>query len=371
MLDLLLNTWKLRLPSLNRELIPVIDAPSEVRQGSWFDLALLKLARGKKHFPSRSRFLIPTACFFMILSGVPLTAQWHSGAPWKSPIASSRTIEVGGAEIQIDLAPGPLDLKPDDITRWITHAAQAVTTYYLKFPVSRARVLVVPVPAEHGVLQGTTWGDVGGSPAFTRMRVGEHTTERELSDDWTMTHELIHIAFPSLADEHDWLEEGLATYVEPIARVQAGFLPPAKVWGDMVADMPKGEAGSNDRGLDRTHTWASTYWGGALFCLKADVMIRQQTGNKKGLQEALRGIVAAGGTIDQDWPITKALAAGDEATGTTVLMDLYKQMGMASSPVDLTGLWSQLGVSVKAGQVSFDDRAPLAAIRRSITTVPR
>jgi hypothetical protein len=44
-----------------------------------------------------------------------------------------------------------------------------------------------------------------------------------------MTHELVHMAIASLADEHHWLEEGLATYVEPIARAQDGQLPAAKV----------------------------------------------------------------------------------------------------------------------------------------------
>ena len=55
----------------------------------------------------------------------------------------------------------------------------------------------------------------------------------------------------------------------------------------------------NDRGLDRTRTWGRTYWGGALFCLMADVEIRKQTGNRVGLQDALRTILSAGGSIDK------------------------------------------------------------------------
>jgi len=31
------------------------------------------------------------------------------------------------------------------------------------------------------------------------------------------------------------------------------------------------------------------YWGGALFCLQADLEVRKRTGNAKGLQDALRG----------------------------------------------------------------------------------
>jgi len=69
-----------------------------------------------------------------------------------------------------------------------------------KFPVARARVPVVPIADERGVLTGTTWGDVDGFPAFTRMRLGQHTTEQTLASDWTMTHEFVHTALPSLSE---------------------------------------------------------------------------------------------------------------------------------------------------------------------------
>jgi hypothetical protein len=218
------------------------------------------------------------------------------------------------------------------------------------------------------VLTGTTWGDVGGYPAFTRMRLGQHTTKEDLEDDWTMTHELVHVGFPTLDDKHHWLEEGLATYIEPIARVEIGTLSPERIWGDMHRDMRKGEPGTADTGLDATHTWASTYWGGALFCMVADVKIRKETGNRKGLQDALRAIVAAGGTIDHDWPIEKALAVGDKATGTAILTTLYADMGKKSEAVDLDDLWKQLGVRIDNGKLVLDGTAALAGIRERITS---
>jgi hypothetical protein len=287
-------------------------------------------------------------------------------SPWTHEVVSSQVLQVGGATLQLDFAAGALDLPHDQVVHWVETAARAVSTYYGRFPVAKARILVVPVPGRRDVLGGTTWGHVGGFPAFTRIELGEHTQQQDLADDWRMTHELVHMAFPSVADEHHWLEEGIATYVEPIARVQIGTLTQAKVWGDMMRDMPNGEPSSSSTGLDWSHTWESTYWGGALFCLVADVRIRQLTGNRKGLQDALRGIVAARGTIDQEWPIDRALAAGDAATGTTVLHDLYKQMGQARMQVDLDALWSELGVGLRQGQVTLDERAPKAATREAI-----
>src|SRR5205823_3324428 len=247
---------------------------------------------------------------------------------------------------------------------WITRAAVAVSTYYGRFPMSHPHVRVVRVEGENGVFRGTTFGENGG---FTRIPLGEHTTEAELKDDWTMTHEFVHLAFPDMPKQHHWIEEGLATYVEPVARVQAGQLKPARVWRDMIRDMPKGEPDEDDRGLDYTHTWARTYWGGALYCLRADVGIRQATGNRKGLQHALRAIIAAGGTLEKEnWTLDRALRIGDQATGTKVLEQLYDEMKAKPVQVDLPRIWSELGVSADNRGVTFNNHAKWAATRLSI-----
>ena len=293
-------------------------------------------------------------------------ARWFYGfQPWRETVVDSKNIAVGGASLRVDFGAGDSDLSHDAIALWVKRAAEAVAHYYGRFPVLSMRVLVMPSGGS-GVHNGTTWGNVGGSPAFTRIRVGEHTTADQLQDDWMMTHELLHTGLPSLPDENHWLEEGTAVYVEPIARVQAGQLSEELVWRDMIRDMPQGEPRVGEAGLDRTRTWGRTYWGGAGFCLLADVEIRKQTQNRKGLQDALRGIVGAGGTIAHDWEIVPTLQAGDNATGTKVLIQLYDRMHDNAVPIDFDGLWKQLGVVESNGSISFNAKAPLADIRQAI-----
>lgn len=106
-----------------------------------------------------------------------------------------------------------------------------------------------------------------------------------------------------------------------MARYQSDLLTKKQVWWGMVDGMPNGEPGSSDLGLDNTHTWGRTYWGGALFCMIADIRIRQQTKNVFGLQDALAAIVQADGSIEDEWPIERVLAVADKKTGTTVLGD--------------------------------------------------
>lgn len=250
-----------------------------------------------------------------------------------------------------------------DLLDWIKAAADAVAGYYGHFPVPHLTLLVTTGYGS-GVRRGMTYGTNGG---LIRISVGQDTTADELKDDWVLTHEMTHLAFPDMPDEQHWLEEGLATYIEPVARAQAGQLPVDAVWRQFIRDMPKGQPGYGDAGLDHTPTWGRTYWGGAMFCLLADVRIRERTHNRKGLQDALRAIVDHGGTIAQNWDISKALAIGDQDTGTRVLQELYGEMRDKPAPVDLDQLWTKLGLSLKGREVIFNDQAAEAAIRRAVT----
>jgi hypothetical protein len=258
----------------------------------------------------------------------------------------------------------PTVAKIQDLNGWVQRAGEAVCTYYGKFPVARL-TMDVHLRGGAGVHAGTTYPEDGG---YINISVGSETTPAQLDNDWMLTHEMIHLAFPSMSRRHHWIEEGISVYVEPIARVQAGQLTTERMWSDVIRDMWQGEPASGDRGLDNTHTWGRTYWGGAIFCLEADLRIRKQTKNKKGLQDALRGILNAGGNITQDWEIERALAVGDKATGTTVLTDLYNEMRDQSSEVDLSALWKQMGMQrLPDGSVRFDGSTSMAAEREAIT----
>jgi len=298
--------------------------------------------------------------FVVLLSLITTAGSFGARAP-----QMTSTLIVGGSHIDITVDDGKLNVPQADVTAWVQAAAESVTAYYGHFPVPHLTVRIMPYSG-HGVGHGMTFGMRGG---FIKIGLGSDTTKAELMNDWMMTHEMIHLAFPSVADEHHWIEEGISTYVEPIARIRASHMREEQMWADLIRDMPKGQPQAGDEGLDRTHTWGRTYWGGALFCFDADVEIRRQTHNKKGLQDALRGILDAGGNITNDWELTKALKIGDQATGTSVLSDLYNQMKDKPVSVDLQEKWKQLGIEWNGSTVHLRDDAPEAAIRRAITGV--
>jgi hypothetical protein len=300
------------------------------------------------------------------VAGVADTYEGRSGGGFDLPYAAFGRIrrqQLAQGHVEVAFFPGVLRDEPAVIA-WVERSAKLVEAFYGGFPIPRVLVLVQLTPGTSRVGFGTTMGSSG---AAIEVPVGENVTPEALRDDWMLVHEMVHTALPDLTRKHHWLEEGLATYIEPLARVHAGLVTPEQMWRDWVIGMPQGQPAAGDEGLDRTRTWGRTYWGGALFCLAADVEIRERTGNKRSLVDAVRAIVAHGGNISVSWPIEQVLEVGDAATGVPVLRETYARMATHPEAVDLARLWSRLGVRLERGKVTYDDEAPLAAIRRSMT----
>lgn len=276
--------------------------------------------------------------------------------------SGSSDITVGDTTVQIEVDRGAFRGGGDLIEGWIRRCAGIVAGYYGHFPAARLTVRVI---AEDG--DGVHGGKSFANPAaFIQVRLGRDVSEAQLLADWVLVHEMAHLALPDTGERHAWLSEGLATYVEGVARVQAGNRSEADVWAEEIRQMPRGLPEPGDGGLDHTHTWGRTYWGGAMFCLLADVEIHRQSHNRLGLQDALRAIAKESGGLAADWPIERVLRTGDRAVGTTTLEDLYARMKDTPVTPDLMSLWRELGIQPEDSSVRLSDSAPLAQVRRAI-----
>jgi hypothetical protein len=288
------------------------------------------------------------------LADAPYSAfgSWHT-----------RTVTVAGQTIAVGIAPGERAMDDDALAGWVRTSAQPLAAYFGRL--AAARPLVLVAPADGSSIDGET---LGGGGVSVLLRVGRAVTEKMARDSWVATHELVHANLPSFGYPHNWFEEGVATYVEPVARVRVGALSPDAMWSDLVVNLPSGLPEAGDQGLEKTHTWGRTYWGGALFCLMADIAIRERTRGGRSFVDALRAIEGMGQGAAVQVDLGRALATGDAATGTNVLQELYRGLATAPGTVDLDAQWRALGVARGPdGKVAYDDGAPLAWIRRAIT----
>jgi predicted metalloprotease with PDZ domain len=244
---------------------------------------------------------------------------------------------------------------------WVRRAAVAVTNYLGRYPV---KTLYIGIHAGDGqpVSGGVTYG-----ASRIDVRLGPDAQAQDLRRDWILTHEMFHLAFPTLQRRYLWMMEGLSDYLEPVARARAGQLTARDVWREFVEGLPQGLPAADDQGLDNSSSRERIYWGGNLFWLLADVQIRVRTGNRHSVDDAIRAILKAGGNGGASWSIERIIRVGDKATGTTVLKELYTELGLHRGDIRLDSLWQALGVVYRRGAVRFDDSAPWAAFRAAIT----
>jgi hypothetical protein len=291
------------------------------------------------------------------------------GAPGHATAAGNRCVDP--AAVALVVRGSTLCAVIDDpaqsiralVREWIERSANIVAGYYARFPAPQLSLRIHVTPGG-GVRGGRTTNDSG---LMIQVSMGRDVTREDLAADWVLVHEMVHLALPEIGRRHDWLAEGLATYVEGVARAQFGNRDVADVWSEYRRSMALGLPHAGEGGMDETPTWGRIYWGGALYCLQADIALRTQTGNQFGLQTALRAILGETGGYRAERDIGEVLRIGDAATGTRALQDLYQQSRTTPLSPDLELLWIRLGIPNDPKAQPFDDHAPLAAVRIAIT----
>jgi hypothetical protein len=343
----------------------VVESPPSV----W----LLRPAEAPAGSPFRFHVTSPPGEAFatgvFAVAGAADTYEGRTVEPFDLPYAAfgpMRRVQYAKGQLEVAyLSPGPFKDEAA-VATWLERSADVVAAYYGRPPVPRLLVLLRSTGGSR-IGFGSTMGMSG---AAIDMQIGQDITAATMKDDWVLVHEMIHTALPDVTRQHHWLEEGLATYVESLARSRAGLVTAERVWRDWMDGMPKGQPAAGDQGLDRTHTWGRTYWGGALFCFAADIEIRTRTDNKRSLDDALRAVLAEGGNIAVSWPVERVLEVGDRATGVPVLRELYDRMAPRAEKVDLDAMWKKLGIARQGDKLVFDDQAPLAKLRLAMTAPP-
>jgi hypothetical protein len=303
------------------------------------------------------------AAVFLVLAASGAAVSATAGSPCP---AGAAALEIRGSTLCLSMDDSRPAAEKRALEAWVERSGRIVADYYGQFPARLVMLRIESTPGG-GVHGGRTTREPG---LLIQISVGRGVTPAELAADWVLVHEMVHLALPELGHGHDWLAEGLATYVEGIARAQFGNRDIRDVWAEYRHSMPMGLPRAGEGGMDQTPTWGRTYWGGALYCLRADVAIREQTANRLGLQTALRAILRQTGGYAALRGIDEVLRMGDLATGTRVLQDLYGQIKTTAQTPDLELLWTRLGVPTDPKSDPFDDAAPLAPIRIAITSGP-
>src|SRR5205823_14936557 len=121
------------------------------------------------------------------------------------------SFEVGGGSIDVKLDSDLSQSAQDNLMNWVHTAANSVVAYYGRFPLARTYLNIRSFDGR-GVHNGHTFGLHNGG--LIRISVGTQTTPEEFKKDWMMTHEMVHLTFPSVrSEEHTSELQSLAYLV--------------------------------------------------------------------------------------------------------------------------------------------------------------
>ena len=330
-----------------------------------------------------------------IRAQVPAGLQFQAGLPrvgdaWRLagvPVRFAGYTVLGRLSLQDIAVPAPGSLRPGaarsegvihlaileglteanraDIAEWVRRTAMAEANYWDGFTAKQMLLTLVPVAGRGGIGYGRT---ESGGGVTVMVEVGTNVTAQRLYNEWVLVHELIHTGMPYLMGRATWFMEGAATYVEPVIRARAGWKSEDEVWHEWIEQMPQGVS-VFATGLSSA-SGRQNYWGGAVFMLLADLGLRRATSGAMGLEDCLKGALAAGLNGPERMGLDEYAEVCDRVTGTKVVSALLEKHFDHSAPVDLNALWKDLGVSLEGGRIVYNDAAPLAQWRKMIVMGP-
>lgn len=106
---------------------------------------------------------------------------------------------------------------------------------------------------------------------------------KKFVDDWTVYHELAHMALPYLGSEYRWFSEGFASFMQYQIMAKAGVLKgkidqryQAKVSPHLRWFNSDLTAASIAKRLMDNSQYPAAYWGGAYFFIYADQLLKKK-----------------------------------------------------------------------------------------------
>ncbi len=302
----------------------------------------------------------------------------HTPYSWSATVAFGdfevTKISVDNMTLRVAMLDGDRPYDRDKMLRWLHAALENVRGAYGKLPRQEPQVVIVPV-GEKG--EPVPFGRVirGGGGAVQFFVDPSYSLQR-FTGDWTATHEFSHLLLPFVSRNGAWLSEGLATYYQNVLMARAGEYSEHKAWQKLHEGFQRGIRNTRgdqtlldaSRNMRRDGAYMRVYWTGTAIALLADLELRQRTGGQISLDLAMQRFADCCLPSDKTWQARDVMQRLDQLVGETVFVPLHDRYIESSDFPELHDAYRALGLDISRDEVSLDDGAPLAALRKAIMT---
>ena len=213
-----------------------------------------------------------------------------------------------------------------------------------------------------------------GGGASVVLLISSDATDEEFIGEWVAIHEFLHLSMPFIRSEDVWLSEGFVTYYTSVLRTRAGFRDEQAGWESIVAGLTRARGSVSDLTLreaavqmNQRLAYDRVYWGGAAVALLSDVTLRQASGGRRSLDDAMRELFECCANSPRRWSAAEVYEVFDRWAGAPVLSDLLARELDRAEFVNYEPALQALGVEDQGDQVLLSGEQPAAGLRRAIT----
>ena len=256
----------------------------------------------------------------------------------------------GGCTTVVLPASSPLAASPHFVP-WIARAGRASAMITGLATARDATITAIPMPGDTPVL----FGMAGRGTRPSVIALVAEDPPASLETDWTLVHELAHLATPYVPSEGAWLSEGLATYYQEVNRARAGMQSAEQAWRQIDGGLRRGARDGTgvtlrieSREMQASRAYTRVYWGGAAIVMLIDVALRT-----RGLGTLDARIARVADRHDTTLSAEALLAALDD--DDRVVRDIAASWLDTASFPDLRGAYAALGLTRREdGTLGFE-----------------
>tara|TARA_R110002110_G_scaffold406421_1_gene626261 strand:+ start:62782 stop:63741 length:960 start_codon:yes stop_codon:yes gene_type:complete len=285
---------------------------------------------------------------------------------------SVQQLHRDGRQLTLEISQEFEPAMQQNLADWVDFLADTLHQVYGYWPQQQWHVVINPTSGRTG--DPIPWAQVKRDPVHTvEFYTVASASADELRRAWTGYHELAHLLIPYRGWGDAWFSEGLASYYQNVLQARAGLLSEQQMWQKLYEGYIRGVQQSQFNGIE-LHTvsdnmrsnggFMRVYWSGAWYFLTADAQLRQQSGGRTTLDDAIKKLNQC--CSRERLSVPQMVRKLDQLNGSDLFVPLYEKTRTTTETPDFLPVMQSMGVIVNEGRVQLLGNRQQASLRRQI-----